>query len=189
MAKRNPFVKGLIERYREAFWDERRLEEEYQKASRALADTRETKRLCAALLIKEGEDPAVLENEFGIDPMVAKTVIASNEITRKQPHEGRNGTTPMNATHAVYIVMRGRNNAPATLDEIANESDGAGMKLSIGQVNKVVWTQVSKDRMEKLVDGRVRLTPKGESFTSFRKKVTGEEFVEMLTKSLTGQES
>jgi hypothetical protein len=168
MAKRSPFIRGLEDRFRQAAVEERGLVEEYERLSRALADLRETKKLCAALLRKEGVDPETIE--VGIDPSVARAV------HDMEANSGSNGQSsePLNATHAVYLVMRKHDNKGLMPEEIVTGSVGMGLKLSYQEVNKVIWTQTLKKRMEKLEDGRIRLTPEGEGFNSFRRKAEGE---------------
>jgi hypothetical protein len=168
MAKRNPFVRGLEDRFRQATLDERGLVEDYERLSRALADLRETKKLCAALLRKEGVDPDTIE--VGIDPAVARAMHDQEKV--QTASNGQSG--PLNATHAVYLVMRKHDNSGLMPEEVVTGSVEMGMKLSYQEVNKVIWTQTMKKRMEKLEDGRVRLTPEGETFNNFRRKAEGE---------------
>jgi hypothetical protein len=172
MPKRSAFVRGLIERYREALSEEADRAGEYERASRALSDTRETKKLCAALLKKEGVDTEDLERETA--ERVNKAVAQIEAKFGARANNGESPTDPLNATHAVYLVMRKHDNKGLMPEEIVTGSVEMGLKLSYQEVNKVIWTQIMKKRMEKLEDGRIRLTPEGEVFNSFRRKVEGE---------------
>jgi hypothetical protein len=169
MAKRmSPFVKGLIDKYKQAALDERSLTEAFDNARKALLSSKETKQLCAALLVKEGYDPDTIE--LGIDPAVAR---AFNESVKSQA--APNGDEPRSATHAVYLTMKKRDNPGFTFAELLRLSREDGTPLTSRDLNKVIWTQTKKERMERLEDGRIRLTAKGEEFTNFRRKVSDEE--------------
>jgi hypothetical protein len=171
MPKRNAFVRGLIDRYKEALSEEHERVEDYERASRALSDTRETKKLCAALLKKEGVSPEDLERET-----TERINKAISQIEATFGAKGNNGhlSEPLNATHAVYLLLRKHENAGLKPEELVSFSAQSALKLTLQELNKVIWTQTKKGRMEKLEDGRIRLTPKGETFNNFRRKTEGE---------------
>ena len=178
MTRRSPLVKGLFERYKKALADEGGLEAEYDRISRALADTRETKKLCAALLRKEGFDPEQVDAESG-DPVLARmpTRKSDSEVTFARNGDG---PTALNATHAVYLVMRKRENAGFTVEELERFGKEDHFALTLRDIHKVIWTQIKKGRMERLEDGRLRLTVEGEKFNKFRKKEANEPIRESI---------
>jgi len=174
--RKSPLVRSLIDKYRQSLSDESRLVEEFEQASRALADLRETKKLCAALLRKEGFDVETIDPEGG-QPTLIQTPHSKTALAART--NGDNASAePLNATHAVYTVFRKRMvsredveaNPAYTVQDIERFSKEDQTPLTFKQINKVIWTQVKKKRMEKLEDGRVRLTREGWAFNNFRRK-------------------
>ena len=179
MAKKtDPFVKGLIDKYREAALNDRYLTEAFEHAKKTLSSNRETMQLCSGLLRKVGIDPATIE--IGIDPAVIQ---AAKEA--RDAENATNGDAPLNTTHAVYLIIKKRGNPGLSIAELLRYSAEDGTPLTPRDLHKVLWTQLKKDRMERLEDGRIRLTEKGEAFNDFRRKASDEPQVGLLTASTT----
>jgi len=180
--RKSPLVRSLIDRYKQALSEETRLTEEFERASRALADLRETKKLCAALLRKEGFDVDSIEPEGG-QPVLVPMPQSQTRIVVERADGATNGQ-PLNATHAVYMIFRRRmsgrreevGTAPGyTAQEIERLSKEDQTPLTFKAINKVLWTQIKKKRMERLDGGRVRLTLEGWAFNNFRRKPAEED--------------
>ena len=177
MAKKtDPFVKGLIDKYREAALKDRHLTEAFESAKTALHSNRETMQLCAGLLRKVGVDPAAIE--IGIDPAVVQAAKAAHEA-----ENATNGNAPLNITHAVYLIIKKRGNTGFSVPDLLRYSAEDGTPLTPRDLHKVLWTQLKKGRMERLEDGRIRLTEKGEAFNDFRRKASDETQDTLLTAS------
>jgi hypothetical protein len=169
MPKRSVFVRELMARYKEAASEEQQRIEAYENASRDLADTRDTKKHCAALLRKEGIDTEGLVPDTqseGNSP--AKEIVAQH--VQQAETNGFLPVTPLNDTHAVFLLMKKFHNTGFKAEELSGCAKQGGLSLSPVEITRVFWRQIGRKHMEKLEDGRVRLTPKGEGFTGFRRQ-------------------
>lgn len=187
MAKQTAFIRGLIEKYKQALKNEQGLSEQLHRAQKAYEENRETKRLCAALLRKEKIDPESIHL-----PSPASTAAAASKsldgrgvsvarLAGTPAPADANGTMPtsgqvaaqseaLNATHAVYLIIRKHGNEGYRSTDLVTLSAQEGTPLTSRDIHKVLWTQIKKGRMERTSDGLFRLTPAGEAFQGFRKK-------------------
>ena len=95
------------------------------------------------------------------------------ELWPSTSDSGRNGHSekPINATHAMHLLMKRHGNVGFTLREIKRLSDDAKYGLIEKTIRNTWWRQLGKGLMERVPGGgqlKIRLTKEGEQFDRFR---------------------
>lgn len=155
---------------------------EVHKQIRALENAKGALAIAKDLLEHYGQ----VLRDGGVDPENPHGLLTKASIYdafRGPNRESTNGhsSAPINNTHAVFMAMKKHNNEGFTPEGLAELTQSEDFKLTVTDVSKVFWrqTQPDKKNMEKLEDGRVRLTPKGLKVMKFRRKATVEPTLAM----------
>lgn len=158
----NPYIDGLWERYKKAVAEEKKQLKVIETARGALGDAKARKDRYAQSLRDEGEQVNAEQ------PKPKRARPATVFISTKPSQNGH--VVPKSDTHAVFLLMRKNHNDPATLEELEELARQEDYSLTLEDINRVVWKQITRKYMQRSQDGRFNQTEDGEKFNSFRQQ-------------------
>lgn len=154
------YIATLKEKYLAAVRDE-------QAATELLRDAQRRKEVYALTLKEEKEQVPATEALNGVEfeGDRVQSLFAAGAGAQTNGHK----ITPLNATHALHLIMLKHDNKGFTFAELKRYSDELGYGLTEDVIKKVFWRQMTKGLTERIAgSGKVRLTEKGMKFDRFR---------------------
>ena len=149
----DPYIQTLKEKFLSARRDA-------ISALEMLKGARRREEIYGETLKAEGVNTATLGN--GHAPSSSDIFALSGQIDIPVPEK------PLSGNHALQLIMKAHGNVGFTFGDLKRHSDEMSYGLTEKDIRSIYWRLLAKKMVEKLPDGKIRLTKKGEEFNRFR---------------------